>query len=95
MPVFVEPAATTYMQQHLVLTLGEVVEQTGLSEAVRLKVVPRHIAKVTLIKVDVQNTDNGTRLVFLVSNIFFYLRDLEVVKDAVRQHEAYQHLVVE
>ena len=95
MAVFVELAATAYMQQHLLLTLGEVVEQTGLSEAVGLKVVPRHIAKVTLIKVDVQNTDNGTRLVFLVSNIFFYLRDLEVVKDAVRQHEAYQHLVVE
>ena len=66
-----------------------------MSSSGKLKVVPRHIAKVTLIKVDVQNTDNGTRLVFLVSNIFFYLRDLEVVKDAVRQHEAYQHLVVE
>ena len=72
------------MQQHLVLTLGEVVEQAGLCEAVGLKVVPGHIAKVTLIKVDVQDTDNSARLVLLVSNLFFYLRNLEVVKDAFR-----------
>ena len=69
------------MQQHLVLTLGEVVEQTGLCEAVGLKVVPGHLTQVTLVKVDVQDTDNSARLVLLVSNLFFYLRDLEIVKD--------------
>ena len=94
MAVLVEPAATAYMQQHLVLTLGEVVEQTGLSEAVRLKVVPRHIAKVTLIKVDVKDTDNSTRLVLLVCHLFVNLCNLEVIKNAVGKHEANQRLVV-
>ena len=95
MALFVEPAATAYMQQHLVLTLGEVVEQTGLSEAVRLKVVPRHIAKVTLIKVDVKNTDDGARLVLLVCHFLVNLCNLEVIKNAVGKHEAHQRLVVE
>ena len=65
------------MQQHLVLTLGEVVEQTRLCKAVGLEVVPRHISQVTFVKVDVQDTDDGTRLVFLVSYLFVNLSDLK------------------
>lgn len=83
------------MQKHLVPTLGKVVEQTRLRETVGLKIVPRHITQVTLVKIDMQETDDGTRLVLLVSNFFFYFCDLEVIKDTIGKHEAHQRLVVE
>lgn len=51
-PVLVQPAATAHMQQHLVLTLRKVVEQTRLGEAIGLKVVPHLIAQVALAKVN-------------------------------------------
>ena len=83
------------MEQDLVLTLGEVVEQTRLREAVGLKIVPGYSAKVTFVKIDVKDTDDGARLVFLVSNLFFNPCNLEVVKNAIGQHEAHQRLVIE
>ena len=75
------------MEQNLVLALGKVVEQAGLSEAVGLKVVPHLVAKVALVKIDVKDADNSAGLVLLVSNLFVNLGDLEVIKYATRQHK--------
>ena len=83
------------MQQHLVLALGEVIEQTRLREAVGLKIVPSNRAKVALIKECVKDTDYSTCLVLLVRNLFFNLCNFEVVENAVGKHEAHQRLVVE
>ena len=83
------------MQQHLVLSLGKVVEQASFSKAVGMQVVPFHITKVTLVKVDMEDTDDRARLVHLVCHFFVDLGNLEVIKNAVGKHEAHQRLVVE
>ena len=83
------------MEKHLVLALGEVIEQAGLREPVWLKVVPYLVAKVTLVEIDVKNSDDRARLVLLVSNLFVYLGDLEVIQNAIGKHVTDQHLVVE
>lgn len=83
------------MEKYLVLALGEVIEQAGLRETVWLKVVPYLVAKVTLVEIDVKDSDDRARLVLLVSNLFVYLGDLEVIQNAIGKHVADQHLVVE
>lgn len=83
------------MEKYLVLALGEVIEQAGLRETVWLKVVPYLVAKVTLVEIDVKDSDDRARLVLLVSNIFVYLGDLEVIQNAIGKHVTDQHLVVE
>lgn len=83
------------MEKHLVLALGEVIEQAGLRETVWLKVVPYLVTKVTLVKIDVKDSDDRARLVLLVSNLFVYLGDLEVIQNAIGKHVTDQHLVVE
>ena len=40
------------MEKHLVLALGEVIEQAGLRETVWLKVVPHLVAKVAPVEID-------------------------------------------
>lgn len=83
------------MEKHLVLALGEVIEQAGLRETVWLKVVPYLVAKVTLVKIDVKDSDGRARLVLLVSNLYVYLGDLEVIQNAIGKHVTDQYLVVE
>lgn len=86
MPVLIQPTAATDMQQDFMLTLREVIEQARLSEAVGLQVMPGLVTQVALVKVDVEDTDDGAGLVFLVGNFFVNLGDLEVIKDAIGQH---------
>lgn len=74
------------MQQDFMLTLREVIEQARLSEAVGLQVMPGLVTQVALVKVDVEDTDDGAGLVFLVGNFFVDFGDLEVIKDAIGQH---------
>ena len=76
------------MQKNLVLTLREVVEQTGLCETIGLKVVPGHLAQITLVQIDMKNTDDGASLVLLACHFFVNLGNLKVVKDALRKHKA-------
>lgn len=83
------------MEKYLVLALGEVIEQAGLRETVWLKVVPYLVAKVTLVEIDVKDSDDRARLVLLVSNLFVYIGDLEVIQNAIGKHVTDQHLVVE
>lgn len=83
------------MEKYLVLALGEVIEQAGLRETVWLKVVPYLVAKVTLVEIDVKDSDDRARLVLLVGNLFVYLGDLEVIQNAIGKHVTDQHLVVE
>ena len=83
------------MEKYLVLALGEVIEQAGLRETVWLKVVPYLVAKVTLVEIDVKDSNDRARLVLLVSNLFVYLGDLEVIQNAIGKHVTDQHLVVE
>lgn len=83
------------MEKYLVLALGEVIEQARLRETVWLKVVPYLVAKVTLVEIDVKDSDDRARLVLLVSNLFVYLGDLEVIQNAIGKHVTDQHLVVE
>ena len=83
------------MEQHLVLALGKVVEQAGLSEAVGLEVVPNLVTKVALVKIDVKDADYCACLVLLVSNLFVNLGDLEVIQNAIGKHVTNQCLVVE
>lgn len=75
------------MQKHLVLTPRKVIEQARLGEAVGLEVVPCLVSEVTLIKVDVKDTDDGTCLVLLVCNFFVNPDYLEVIKHALGQHK--------
>lgn len=83
------------MEKYLVLALGEVIEQAGLRETVWLKVVPYLVAKVTLVEIDVKDSDDRARLVLLVGNLFVYLGDLKVIQNAIGKHVTDQHLVVE
>ena len=83
------------MEQHLVLALGKVVEQARFREAIRLQVVPHLVAKVTLVKIDVQDADYSAGLILFVCNLFLNLCDLEVIKYAIGQHVTDQCLIVE
>lgn len=83
------------MEKYLVLTLGKVVEQAGLRETVWLKIVPHLVAKVTLVEIDVKDSDDRACLVLIVSNLFVYLGDLEVIQNAIGKHVTDQYLVVE
>ena len=74
------------MQQNFVLTLRKVIEQARLREAVGLQVMPDLVTQVALVKVDMEDADDGAGLVLLVGNFFVDLADLEVIKDAIGQH---------
>lgn len=86
MPVLVQPTAATDVEQDFVLTLRKVIEQTRLGEAIGLHIMPDLVTQVTLVKVDVQDADDGACLVLLFGNFFVDLGDLEVIKDALGQH---------
>ena len=83
------------MEKHLVLALGEVIEQAGLRETVWLKVVPHLVTKVALVEIDVEDSDDRACFVLLVSNLFVDLGDLEVIQNAIGKHVTDQYLVVE
>lgn len=83
------------MEKHLVLALGEVIEQVGLCETIWLKVVPHLVSKVALVEIDVEDSDDRACFVLLVSNLFVDLGDFEVIQNAIGKHVTDQYLVVE
>lgn len=82
------------MKSDLMLADRKVIENTRLGETIGFQVVPTSLAKITFVKIDVENTNFSTCLIVFTSTLFFYIGYFKGVKHPVGKHITNEYLVI-
>lgn len=82
------------MKGDLVFTHRKVIENTRLGKTIGFQVVPTSLAKVTFVKIDMENTNFSTSLIVFTGTLFFYFGYFKGVKHPVGKHITNEYLVI-
>ena len=94
-PFSVQPPASSYVQDELVVSDGEVCNSTALGKSVWPRVHSQLFTVIKLIKADVEYHNLCPRLVNLVGVLLLYASDVKELENVFGEEIAGESLVIE